>query len=235
MTRKGPVTLDPIQRLVTHKDYAIKMVTSIIKETDLDPCGEHSSEDLRYSGLYDLSRALVSMKALQDRCVANKGELMAKTKVLAKETHRLEEAEKAKTNLVIELAALRKQMEKAKANAMVEFRISQPFFDACGIYYGDEFEDCLKQVRAAYPNLDLSQIVIDDIVSLMLEGDDIVSNEIIDFIHTVEQEVKDIDSVVIAQPTSDGPDAVVVSSAENPTTVEGLPTVNPTAPNALPS
>ena len=51
MTRKGP-----IQRLVTYKDYAIEMVNLIIKETDLNPCGEHATEDLGASGLYDLSR-----------------------------------------------------------------------------------------------------------------------------------------------------------------------------------
>ena len=56
MIGKGLFALDPVQRLVTHKDYAFEMVNSIIKETDLDPCGEHFSEDLGASGLYDLSR-----------------------------------------------------------------------------------------------------------------------------------------------------------------------------------
>ena len=46
----------PVQRLVTHKDYVVEMVTSIIKETDLDLCGEHSSKDLGASSLFDLSR-----------------------------------------------------------------------------------------------------------------------------------------------------------------------------------
>ena len=79
---------------------------------------------------------------------------MAKTKVLVEETSRLEEAKKVKTNLATELAALHEQMEKARADAMAEFRISQPFFDACDVYYGDWFEDCLNQVKATYPNLD---------------------------------------------------------------------------------
>lgn len=95
MTRKGLIILDPIQRLVTHKDYAIEMVNSIIKETDLDPFGEHSLEDLGASSLRSvkgmflslivlcnscililiviLFQILVQMKALQDRCVANEG------------------------------------------------------------------------------------------------------------------------------------------------------------------
>ena len=38
-TGKGPITLDPIQRLVMHKDYVVEMVNLIIKETDLHPYG----------------------------------------------------------------------------------------------------------------------------------------------------------------------------------------------------
>lgn len=53
---KGPVILAPIQRLVTHKYYAMEMVNSIIKENDLDICGELTSEELGAFGLYDLSR-----------------------------------------------------------------------------------------------------------------------------------------------------------------------------------
>ena len=124
------------------------------------------------------------MRALQDRCVANKGfihrfhkyheiekkeraqyleavhtfnkELTAKSTTLVEETHRLEEVEKVKTNLATELVALCEQVERARANTVVEFQISQPFFNACGIYYGEGFEDCLKQERAVYLDLDLS-------------------------------------------------------------------------------
>ena len=123
-------------------------------------------------------------------------------------------------------------MEKARADVVAEFWISQPFFDTCGVYYGDRFEDCLKQVRAAYPILNLSQIVIDNIVLPTPRGYDTVNDETIDSICTIEQEVKDIDGVVIAQPTLDGPNVVVVSSTKNPTTAKGLPAVNPTAFNA---
>nr|POF10384.1 hypothetical protein CFP56_61452 [Quercus suber] len=56
MTGKCPVAPNPIQRLITHKDYAVEMVNSIINETDLDPCVAQSSEDLGASGLFDLSR-----------------------------------------------------------------------------------------------------------------------------------------------------------------------------------
>ena len=126
-------------------------------------------------------------------------------------------------------------MEKARVDALAEFHISQPFFDACGIYYGDGFKDCLKQVKAAYPNLNFSQIIINNTVLPKPGGDDTVNDETIDFVHMIEQEVKDTDGVVITQPTPDDPDAVMVLSAENSTVAESLPSMNPTTPNAPPS
>lgn len=69
---------------------------------------------------------------------------MAKFAALAKETHLRKEAVKAKVNLMVELAALCNQMDKAKANVVPEFRVSQPFFDACGVYCRDGFDYCLK-------------------------------------------------------------------------------------------
>lgn len=33
-----------------------------------------------------------------------------------------------------------------------------------GDYYGDGFDDYLKQVRSVYPNLDLSKITLDNVV-----------------------------------------------------------------------
>lgn len=56
MTGKGPITPSVVRCFITHKDYAVEMVDSIIKEPDLDPCAEQSSKDLGVSGLYDLSR-----------------------------------------------------------------------------------------------------------------------------------------------------------------------------------
>ena len=131
----------------------------------------------------------------------------------------------------MELASLCEQMKKARADVVAEFRIFQPFFDACGIYYGERFEDCLKQVRAAHPNLDLSQITIDTTVQPTPGGEDIVRDETVDSTPTVEQEVETND-VVIAQPALGGSND---PSAENPTTVNSLPIVNPTITDAPPS
>lgn len=284
---KGLVVNDPVQKLLTCKDYAVEMVNLIIKKTDLEPYAGYTMEDLRALCLYDLSRVqichfkflilcisphtyhfllsqtLVWMKALQDRCEAHEGmihqfrkcqeienkeraqyveaictlnkDLMAKTTVLAKETHRHREVEKAKSNLETELATLCEQVEKAMADTVVEFQVFQPFINACGVYYGDEFNDHLKQVVAAYPNLDLSHITINNTVPPTLEGDDIVNNESIDSVHTVEQKVQDTNGVVITQPSPKGLYTIVVLFVVDPSTADGSFATNPTDLDAPPS
>ena len=59
MMAHGLVIPNPIQRLVSHKEYAIEMVNSIIKETNLDECGKHAIEDLGASGLFNLARVSI--------------------------------------------------------------------------------------------------------------------------------------------------------------------------------
>lgn len=183
---------------------------------------------------------MVQMRGLQDRCVANEGvihrfwkrqeienkekdqckeavhalntELMAKLALLKEETCRREEVEKANINLMIELATLCKQIDKVKADTVAAFWISQPFFEECGVFYGDKFDDCLKQVVVVYPDLGLSQVAIDDIVPPTPRGVDAISDETNDSAHTVEEEVKDPDAKVFVQPDPIGPAAPAVPS-----------------------
>ena len=56
MTTAGPITQGLDRRLLTHKDYAIEMIESIIKDKDVDPCAEQMTEELGVSGLFDLAR-----------------------------------------------------------------------------------------------------------------------------------------------------------------------------------
>ena len=142
-------------------------------------------------------------------------ELMAKIKALVEETHRLEEVEKAKTNLATELASLREQMERVKVNAMADFKASQPFIDVCVVYYGDWFEEFLKQVGFVYPDLDLSNVSLDNPLPTTPAIGDTFDEEPDDFAHTEEQIPID-DGVVIVQPILDGAITFSVLSAEDP-------------------
>ena len=59
MMTPGPITQDSKHRLLTHKDYAIKMFESIIKDKDVDPCVGQATGELGNSGLYDLARVSI--------------------------------------------------------------------------------------------------------------------------------------------------------------------------------
>ena len=99
--------------------------------------------------------------------------------------------------MVMELASLREQMERAEANAMVEFKASQPFIDSCAIYYGDGFEDCLKQVGFVYQDLDLSKVSLNDPLSRTPVANDTVNEESNDSTH-IKKQIPINDGVVIA-------------------------------------
>ena len=79
-----------------------------------------------------------------------------------KEETRQKEEQEAKATLEKELTALLRQVEMTMVDAVTEFKASQPFINACVIYYGDGFEDRLKQVMSVYPHLDLSMVTMDD-------------------------------------------------------------------------
>lgn len=119
----------------------------------------------------------------------------------------------------MELTTLREQTEKAKADVVVDFRASQPFIDACAIYYCDGFDNYLKQVGSVYPNLNLSKISMKDLLLTSPAHGDFVSKQTNNSTHT-EQDPKD-DGVVLAQLALERPIVPLVTSAEddeNPST-----------------
>ena len=56
MMTSGPINQGPDRRLLTHKDYAIKMMGSIIRDRDVDLCAELGTDELGASGLFDLAQ-----------------------------------------------------------------------------------------------------------------------------------------------------------------------------------
>ena len=244
MTSTGPVVEGPY-RLLTHKDFVVKKVESLIKPTDVKPCAESGMEELGVSALFDLTRvsllswlilsrhfpfidlrlyhfqALMRVKALQDQCVAKDGvvtqvrkhntNLMNEQKQYKealrtlhgelKETReKLEEAGRQKEKLQGELPTLRKQVEKARADAVMEFKTLQSFIDSYAEYYGTGFEDCLKQIASSFPELNLSEITMDDPMPSTPTGDTVVGKS--DDSTESDLPPKD-DGVVLAQPAKD--------------------------------
>ncbi|KAL4652997.1 hypothetical protein ACB092_01G270200 [Castanea dentata] len=133
-----------------------------------------------------LYRAMVRMKALSERCSAKEGviarlherityladgqaqykdanrvlgtELKDLKEKLAEESRRWKLEEEAKLTAEKELKSILVQVETARSDAVTEFKDLSSFIDACAAYYGDRFEDCLKQVRVAEYNNVRSQL-----------------------------------------------------------------------------
>ena len=115
------------------------------------------------------------------------------------------------------MATLLSQVETAKADAVKEFSESQTFVDSCAKYYGDGFEDYLKQVKSVYPHLDLSKVSMDAPLP-STPVDDATLEEDDDFTES-KVNPKD-DSIVLAQPaTMDKPVVLLTPSANTLTQV----------------
>ena len=75
---------------------------------------------------------------------------------------------------------MREKAETARTDAVQKFKTSQSFIDSCADYYGIGFDDCLKQVASAFPELDLSGISMDapepvtSARDIAIEDDDVV-------------------------------------------------------------
>ena len=69
MTSTGPVSEGPCH-LLTHKDYAVREVESLIKPTDIEPCDQVGTEDLGASVLFDLTRVCLLQFCLRKLCFA---------------------------------------------------------------------------------------------------------------------------------------------------------------------
>ena len=69
-------------------------------------------------------------------------------------------------------------MEQVKADVGARFRTSQLYYDKCGNFYGDHFNDYLKQVAALYPHLDLSQVVIKDTILPNFSGAEAIMDKV---------------------------------------------------------
>ena len=127
-------------------------------------------------------QALVRVKALQDRCIAKEvvvthvrkhnstlmneqGKYKKAMRMFNQEVkelrEKLVEADSQKQKLQEEVTVLREKVETARTDAVQKFKTSQSFIDSCVDYYGTGFDDCLKHVVSAFPELDLSEISMD--------------------------------------------------------------------------
>nr|POF07893.1 hypothetical protein CFP56_27473 [Quercus suber] len=93
-----------------------------------------------------------------------------------------------------------------------------------------EFEDCLKQVKFVYPNLDLSRVTMDDPLQMTPARDDIVNEETNDSTES-ERDSKD-DSVILAQVAIEGPVVPQAPSTDDPLTHDASNNATQDSPNS---
>ena len=151
------------------------------------------------------------IKTLQDGCVAKEGvvtrvrkhntnlmneqgqykdAIRTLNKELKEVREKLAEADRQNEKLQEEVTDLGQRVQTAGTDAVRDFKASQSFIDSYAEYYGTGFDDCLKQVASAFPELNLFGITMDD-------GDD----------GSLETNLTPEDDgvVVLAQPTANAP------------------------------
>ena len=122
------------------------------------------------------------VKALQDCCVAKEGVITRVRKhntnlmneqgqykdaictlnqELKEVREKLVEADCQNDKLKEEVMDLGQRVQTTGADAVQDLKATQSFIDSCAEYYGTGFDDCLKQVASAFPELDLSGITMD--------------------------------------------------------------------------
>ncbi|KAF3963578.1 hypothetical protein CMV_012051 [Castanea mollissima] len=112
MTFQGPIVPPPLPLLVKDKEYAIDTAHSIVRDADLDECSEHETDPLGDSGLHDMMREVVDLKAK-----------------LSGMTHKVDELAKENSLLKSEVVALHEHMGKVKEEAIKEYQGTQPSFN----------------------------------------------------------------------------------------------------------
>ena len=83
------------------------------------------------------------------------GKLLEKSEVQVKA---LKEILKDKEKEILEAKI---QLRQAKENAIREYHDFDTLLKELGGFFADEFDDCFRQVKTSFPNLDLSHISID--------------------------------------------------------------------------
>ena len=101
------------------------------------------------------------------------------------------------------MTASREKVETVGTDAVQKFKTSQLFIDSCADYYDIGFDDCLKQVSLAFPELDLSEITMDAPEPTTPIGNVITNDD--DGSFKSQFPPKDNSSVILAQPAVNPP------------------------------
>ncbi|XP_050242508.1 uncharacterized protein LOC126691520 [Quercus robur] len=170
--------------------YALEKLSSIITAEDYEDLGNHSTEAMEETSLFAVAQSLVMMKGLLDRCL-NRESTLDWVRAKAEQTEeelgqlhkwrstmekKLELSEKARKELeektvdaltVIEkkeaeIKELKEEIRHVKEVAVEEYRNSESCLGELSESFLQGFDDSLRQVKKAYPELDLSMVKLED-------------------------------------------------------------------------
>ncbi|KAL0014066.1 hypothetical protein SO802_001135 [Lithocarpus litseifolius] len=235
MTAQGPVAREDGRCLLTRKEFALERLDSILGKEDTDICAGQpamvrmraiqvkgaKNEELMARQRKRITNLSDGLDQYKDACRTLKGEIRELKEKLEESARQLEQEREAKTTTEKELVSLLGQVETAKADAVTEFKTSQTFVDACAEYYGEGFEDCLKQVKSLYPHLDLSRVSMDDPVPSTPVGDTVVAD---DDTFSESGAHQKTDGIVHAQPAFE-PSGTQKLPSSDPSGFEGFPAI----------
>ncbi|XP_050250466.1 uncharacterized protein LOC126697499 isoform X1 [Quercus robur] len=170
--------------------YALEKLSSIITAEDYEDLGNHSTEAMGETGLFSVAQSLVMMKGLLDRCL-NRESTLDRVRAKAQQTEeelgqlqrwrskmekklelseqaRKELEEKTATSLTVienkeaEIKQLKEDLRQAKVAAVEEYRCSESCLSELSDSFLQGFDDSLRQVKKAYPELDLTMVKLED-------------------------------------------------------------------------
>ena len=98
---------------------------------------------------------LMAWKEVQVNKLNLTGKLLEKSEVQVKA---LKEIRKDKEKEILEAKI---QLRQAKEDAIREYHDFDTLLKELGGFFANEFDDCFRQVKTSFPNLDLSHISID--------------------------------------------------------------------------
>ncbi|XP_050271890.1 uncharacterized protein LOC126715357 [Quercus robur] len=170
--------------------YALEKLSSIITAEDYEDLGNHSTEAMGETGLFAVAQSLVMMKGLLDRCL-NRESALDRVRAKAEQTEeelgqlhqwrtkmerKLELSEKVRKemeektaaaltaieNKEAEIKQLKAEIRQAKEAAVEEYRCSETCLGELSDSFLQGFDDSLRQVKKAYPELDLTMVKLED-------------------------------------------------------------------------
>ncbi|XP_065618811.1 uncharacterized protein LOC136062966 [Quercus suber] len=171
----------PIPFLREDSKYALEKLSSIITTEDYEDLSNHSTKAMGETGLFSIAQAMIMVKGLMGRCLNREttlDRLRDKMTVTEEELDKLKAwrvvqlkklsmAKKARDEFYQRTKELKKVLEEkeneirhTKDVAVREYRDSDDLLTELRVFYRDDFDDTLHQVKSIYPELDVSTINI---------------------------------------------------------------------------